>query len=114
MCERRAKSLNKELPDKFWILPEWQKFFVYQVSLVNKLIKEHGRLVTLSAIVKKLHKRIWSLRHPAVILAIEASKKEVWVEGQGDHPTIEIVDASGVGRVYKSRTIVDILDELET
>jgi len=71
-------------------------------------------MATLVGIIKKLDRRIWSLRHPAVLLAIEKAKKDIWIEDRAYDKRIEIVDTSGVGRIYKSRTIVDILNELET
>lgn len=116
MCERRAKSLGKELPDRFWALPEWKKFFVYQASLISKLVRQHGRLVLLCAIIKKLDRRIWSVRHPAVLSAIEQTKKEIRHKKFQSHdkiPYLNVVDTSGIGRIYNSSTILDILDEFE-
>lgn len=108
MCERRAKSLDTELPDRFWELPEWRKFFVYQVMIANSFVKKYGKSRTLVAIVRKVDKRLWSLKHPAVERAI-SNTTEVFVK----KTELDIINEHSVGRQTRKRTILDILDDLE-
>lgn len=43
ICQRRAdKEKVGTLPYKFWNLPKWNKLYVRQVGLANKLVKKHG------------------------------------------------------------------------
>lgn len=50
LCEKVALKNKKELPQKFWELEEWNKFFKTQIVLLNKCFKNiHPR-----AIVKAL------------------------------------------------------------
>ena len=38
LCSLIAKKQNKELPDKFWNLPEWGKIFRRQVQIASSLL----------------------------------------------------------------------------
>ncbi len=41
ICERRAKSLNKDLPVKFWNLPEWASYYKSELRFTAKLIDKY-------------------------------------------------------------------------
>jgi len=114
MCERRAKHMRQYLPDKFWKLPEWKPFFLYQLMIANALMKKYGRLITLAAIIKKVDTYIWSLKHSSVIPAIEETQKERMWQKKNNVPYLHIVNKAGIGKHYDSFTIVDLLDELDT
>jgi hypothetical protein len=47
LCENIAKNKGKELPQQFWELEEWSKFYKTQIVLLNKYIikKYHPRAV---------------------------------------------------------------------
>jgi hypothetical protein len=64
ICEKKAKTEGKELPLKFWELKEWLKFYRYQITLANKLIKQYGEHVVISALNDKRMWKCYSLRSP--------------------------------------------------
>jgi len=64
ICEKKAKTENKELPLKFWELKEWLKFYRYQITLANKLIKEYGEHAVISALQDNRTWKTYSLRSP--------------------------------------------------
>ena len=64
MCERRARSLNRELPQGFWKFPEWAGFYKYQITLAYKLINEHGEKKVVKALQDPRTKQTFSLRSP--------------------------------------------------
>jgi hypothetical protein len=81
ICEKKARTEGKELPLKFWELKEWLKFYKYQITLANKLIKEYGEHVIISALndkrMWKCYSRMWkcySLRSPFLKKVIEEYK----------------------------------------
>ena len=41
VCEKRARSLNRDLPMLFWKLDEWRKYFVSQTRGVHKLLSKY-------------------------------------------------------------------------
>ena len=49
ICEKKARTDKKELPIKFWEIKEWCKYYKYQITLANKLIKSHGEDVVIAA-----------------------------------------------------------------
>lgn len=76
ICEKKAKIDNKELPVKFWDLKDWKKYFQYQITLANKLIKEHGEHVVISALNDKRLWKTYSLRSPILINIIKEYKQK--------------------------------------
>jgi len=76
ICEKKAKTEKKELPLKFWELKEWLKFYRYQITLANKLIKEYGEHVVISALNDKRMWKCYSLRSPFLKNVMEEYKNK--------------------------------------
>jgi|TARA_Y100000592_G_scaffold73358_1_gene114233 hypothetical protein len=76
ICEKKAQIDKKELPLKFWELKEWLKFYRYQITLANKLIKEYGEHVIISALRDKRMWKTYSLRSPFLKNVIEEYKNK--------------------------------------
>mgnify|MGYP003136186275 FL=1 len=76
ICEKKAQIDKKELPLKFWELKEWLKFYRYQITLANKLIKEYGEHVIISALRDKRTWKTYSLRSPFLKNVIEEYKNK--------------------------------------
>lgn len=60
VCERRAKSLGKDLPNYFWNLPEWKSYYMSQLRATQRLITKYSGRIILS--VLKANGGIYSLR----------------------------------------------------
>lgn len=71
ICEKKAKTEKKELPIKFWELKDWGKFYRYQITLANKLIKEHGEHAVISALNDNRTWKTYSLRSPWLVTVIK-------------------------------------------
>ena len=39
ICSRQARSRGKDLPDKFWSLPEWERVYLIQIRFALGLLK---------------------------------------------------------------------------
>ncbi len=76
ICEKKAQVDKKELPLKFWELEEWLKFYRYQITLANKLIKEYGEHVIISALKDNRMWKTYSLRSPFLKNVIEEYKNK--------------------------------------
>ena len=76
ICEKKAKTEGKELPLKFWELKEWLKFYKYQITLANKLIKQYGEHVVISALHDKRMWKCYSLRSPFLKNVMEEYKEK--------------------------------------
>jgi hypothetical protein len=63
MCEKKAGNDNGgELPYQFWELPEWKRYFQYQVVLANNMIKEFGEKAIIAALTDLRSWKTYSLR----------------------------------------------------
>ena len=76
ICEKKAQIDKKELPLKFWELKEWLKFYRYQITLANKLMKEYGEHVIISALKDRRMWKTYSLRSPFLKNVIEEYKNK--------------------------------------
>ena len=76
ICEKKAQTEKKELPLKFWELKEWLKFYRYQITLANKLIKEYGEHSVISALRDNRTWKTYSLRSPFLEKIIKEYKNK--------------------------------------
>lgn len=58
VCEARARKDKKDLPLRFWNIPEWKKLFVAQTRATTRLLKKYSSKAILNAI---RHRGIYSL-----------------------------------------------------
>lgn len=65
ICEKKSKfdDRNNELPIKFWELKEWNKYFRYQISVANSLIKKYGESPVIAALHDKRAYKVYSLKN---------------------------------------------------
>jgi hypothetical protein len=62
ICEKKAQNDRADLPLRFWELPDWKKYFQFQVVLANRLIKEHGEHAVIAALRDNRTYKTYSLR----------------------------------------------------
>ncbi len=60
VCERKAQREKKDLPIKFWNLPEWANYYKSQLRSCHKLVKEYGEKAIINMLTK--NKGCFSLR----------------------------------------------------
>ena len=77
VCEKKAQREKKELPMKFWEDKEWCKYYKYQITLANKLIKQHGEDAIVAALRDKRCWSTYSLRSPFLKKIIEEKAQQV-------------------------------------
>lgn len=76
-CERQAQYLKKDLPIKFWNLPEWRFTFIKQLRRAHSLLKKYPEKAIIRAITNN---NIRSLLVPWLEEKIEAEKRILEVE----------------------------------
>jgi len=108
ICERKAQSLKKELPIRFWQLDEWKKYFRSQINTANALLKKYDEKSIIRALNQPKAKKIYSLRAPFLIPIIEAEEKRVVVEKASSPAHITEVDVNA-----KPRERIDPLSKLK-
>ena len=80
ICEKKAKTEGKDLPIKFWNLPEWEKFFKMQLRKCHSLLKQYHEKAIIRALMDFGAVRIYSLHAPWLIPIIEKYQKIVLLE----------------------------------
>lgn len=108
MCERKAKSQYKELPQRFWEIKTWADFLKLQLIMAGRLKKKYKDTAILAAIRDKRAKNIFSLGAKWLIPIIEEynSKPEVVVEVN----TEELVKSEGVRPSSKKGSLGSLLE----
>lgn len=74
VCERFARKKGKDLPIKFWRLPEWEKEFKSQTRSCNRLLKKYEPKAIINAIKQRY---IFSLRPKWVENVIQEEQKKL-------------------------------------
>ncbi len=64
VCEKKAQKENKELPIKFWEISEWRKYFRYQITIANSLLKDFPEEAIIAALKDRRCWKTYSLRSP--------------------------------------------------
>lgn len=62
ICENRAKSLNKDLPMKFWNLEEWKQYYIYQIKICDRLLRKYEATAIVNALKSQQGQKIYSLK----------------------------------------------------
>lgn len=102
MCERKANKDKVKLDKSFWGKPEWKKFFLYQLTLANNLLKIYPEGAIIQVLSNPKYKWVWSLNTKQVLAEFEKIAK---IE---EKPVIEEVPVTK--RIEeKKKTLFDIL-----
>jgi hypothetical protein len=114
ICEKKAQIDKKELPIKFWELDEWRKFYKYQITLANKLLKKYGEHSIIAALKDKRMWRTYSLRNPFLENVIKEYKakqniaREIAKKVEYDFSEKETYESNN-----KKKSIISKLEDLE-
>lgn len=113
ICEKRAKSLDKELPIKFWELPEWRTYFIYQSKKCSELREIFSDEAIIAALKDKEAWKIYSLTAPWLTKII-LKHQDLLKKKTENNKDIEYTENATFRRTEKpSKNIIDKLKELE-
>lgn len=77
ICEKKAKQDKKELPLKFWDLPEWNKYYRQQIVAANQLLKQYKEKAVIAALKNPKSFYTYSLRAPFLKKLIEQEEAKI-------------------------------------
>ena len=89
VCEKKARTENKELPIKFWEIKEWRKYFRYQITLANKLLKDFPEEAVIAALKDNRCWKTYSLRSPFLQGIIKEKEELIKERGSVDYDFVE-------------------------
>lgn len=77
ICENKAKKDKLDLHFKFWLNPEWSKFYRNQITSANKLLQIYHPKAIIKALGDAKAKNIYSLRAPHLIPIIQKYQDQI-------------------------------------
>ena len=115
ICERKAKldTNGQDLPNHFWKLPVWRKYFQFQIVVANKLLKKFREDALIRALKDNRSYKTYSLNSPFFKkIAQEYQDKgppppEKKIELKA--PTTKKLDSNSKGVFSNKKTILDEL-----
>jgi hypothetical protein len=114
ICEKKAQTEKKELPIKFWELKEWGKFYKYQITLANKLLKKYGEHAIIAALRDKRMWKTYSLRSPFLENVIKEYKEKEKVAAEiAKKVEYDFSEKQTFETSNKKKSIISKLEDLE-
>lgn len=110
ICEKNAAQTGRELPIKFWELPEWSAFYRSQLRKCHSLLKKYSSEAIIKGLMDARANKIYSLFAPWLEEIIQKYQHEL------NKPVIkkEIAEVGGENfkrEDYKPRkNLIDKLD----
>lgn len=111
ICEAKAKRAGRALPEKFWELDEWNKYFRQQIPAAASLLKTYSFQAIVNALKNPAASKIFSLRSKMLTPFIDAEQRKL---DQAGKTTLDVsnVDPNEKPRpqVPKKKDIFEVLD----
>lgn len=107
ICEKKATSLKRELPIRFWKLKEWASYFRSQIGSAHKLLKQFHEKAIIKALNNPKARSIYSLRAPHLLPIIQEEQKAVEVQLASTPKEIPVCDIN-----HKPKERTDPLSKL--
>lgn len=89
ICEKMAKRNKKDLHYRFWVSPEWEKFYRNQIASAHKLLKKYPDAAIIRGLNNPKAEKIYSLRAPHLPTIIEHEQQEL--EKQNTNLSLSLV-----------------------
>ncbi len=114
ICEKKAKVDKKDLPVKFWELPEWNKYFRNQIASANKLVKTYGEHAVIAALHDNRTWKTYSLRAKWLIPIIEEYKRKAELAKQiAEKISYDFSEKSTFESNNRKKSVISKLRDLE-
>ncbi|MFM7796446.1 MAG: hypothetical protein ACKO7N_06755 [Candidatus Nitrosotenuis sp.] len=113
ICEKMAKRQKRDLHYRFWVSPEWEKYYRDQIASAHKLLKKYSDTAIVRALNNPRTEKIYSLRAPHLPPIIEQEQKKLESENQELSIHIERKDNISFGQKQNTRNIISKLKDLE-
>jgi hypothetical protein len=113
ICEKKAKFSKMDLHYRFWLNPEWSRYYRNQIGSANKLLKDYSAKAIIKALNDKEAEKIYSLRAPHLPPIIEKCEKIVANENKTLTKPIERKDNQVYRKEEKKKNILSKLKELD-
>jgi hypothetical protein len=82
ICEKKAKKEKKDLHFRFWLSPEWEKYYRNQIASAHALLRKYRDTAIIRALNNPKTEKIYSLRAPHLSPIIEQEEKLLETQNQ--------------------------------
>lgn len=113
ICEKKAKQDKLDIGYKFWINPEWSKYYRNQIGSANKLLKTYNPKAIIRALQDKRTEKIYSLRAPHLLPIIQQYESIVASENTEFTKTVERKENKSYRQTKNKTNIFSKLKELD-
>lgn len=114
ICEKMAKKDKKDLHYRFWVTPEWEKYYRNQIASAHALLKKYSDTAVVRALNNPKTERIYSLRAPHLPAIIEQEQRSLESENQTLSKVYERPENVSFGNVPTiKRNIISKLKDLD-
>mgnify|MGYP003136588311 CR=1 FL=1 len=113
ICERKAVKDKKDLHYRFWLSPEWEKYFKNQIGSANKLLKTYADKAIVNALLTPKGKTIYSLRAPHLIAIIEQEEKKLQAQNKQFTKEVERKNKISYTKNNTKKGIISKLKDIE-
>lgn len=77
ICEKKARMDKKDLHYRFWLSPEWERFYKNQIASAYKLLKQFSDIAIVRGLNNPKASKIYSLRAPHLLPIIEQEQTKL-------------------------------------
>lgn len=114
ICEHLAQKRKQDLHYRFWVSPEWEKFYKSQIFSANKLLKQFDAKAIIRALETQKGKTIYSLRAPHLMAIIEQQQKLVDSENnQISKPIERNINTKGAKFNSRVKNTIEKIKDIE-
>lgn len=115
ICEHQAKRNQLDLHYRFWVSPEWSKYYRNQIASANKLVIQYHPKAIVRALNDKRAEKIYSLRAPHLLPIIQEYQYQITneAESQKNISPIERKEKPSYRKSHNKTNIFSKLEELD-
>lgn len=113
ICENMAKKDKKDLHYRFWVSPEWEKYYRNQIASAHALLKKYTDTAIIRALNNPKSERIYSLRAPHLPAIIEQEQMVLDTQNQELSINLERPENVAFSKPKVKSNIISKLKDLE-
>lgn len=113
ICENKAKQDKLDLHHRFWLNPEWSKYYRNQIGTANQLLKKYSPKAIIKALQDNKAQKIYSLRAPHLIAIIDQYQSVVDSENKEFTKEIERKEVKTYRKEKPKTSLLSKLKELD-
>lgn len=114
ICEKKAKKEKRDLHYRFWVSPEWEKYYRNQIASAHALLKKYPDTAIIRGLNNIKAEKIYSLRAPHLPAIIEQEQAILEKQNQSLTKPLERPENIEFGQhITNKKSIISKLKDLD-